>query len=145
MAADFFSQQDKDMIVDAIKEAELNTSGEIRVHVENYCSGDTLDRATEVFAALKMHETELRNGVLFYLAIKDQKFAILGDIGVNHVVASDFWGSIKEAIVSDFKEGKVAKGLCKGIIMAGEKLKQNFPYQEDDVNELPDEISFDDN
>ncbi len=145
MAADFFTQQDKNMIVDAIKEAELNTSGEIRVHIENHCKKDTLDRATEVFAALKMHETELRNSVLFYLAIKDQQFAILGDIGVNHVVAEDFWTTIKEAIVVDFKEGNVAKGLSKGILMAGEKLKYNFPYQEDDKNELPDEISFDNN
>jgi uncharacterized membrane protein len=133
------------MIVDAIKEAELIISGEIRVHIEIHCKKDTLDWATEVFAALKMHETELRNGVLFYLAVKEQKFAILGDIGVNHVVEEGFWKSIKDAIVVDFEEGNIAKGLAKGILMAGEKLKYNFPYQEDDVNELPDEISFDNN
>lgn len=145
MAADFFTQEEKDMIVGSIKEAELNTSGEIRVHVENQCDKETLDRASEVFAALKMHQTELRNGILFYLAIADRKFAILGDIGINHLVDEAFWNGIKEAIVVDFKEGKISKGLSKGILMAGDKLRENFPYRDDDVNELPDDISFGEN
>ena len=142
MPQDQFTSAQKKFIVNAIKRAELNTSGEIRVHIENTCKGDVLDRAADVFAMLKMHKTELRNGVLFYLAVKDKQFGILGDAGINAVVPDDFWESIKENMVEFFKKGDFSTGLVKGIDMAGEKLKEHFPYQKDDVNELPDEISF---
>lgn len=142
MAADQFKLSEKIKVVSAVKQAELNTSGEIRVHIEDRCKGDVLDRATDVFAMLKMHKTDLRNGVLFYLALKDHQFAILGDAGINKVVPDNFWESIKEAMLNYFKEGNLADGLATGIGMAGEKLKQHFPYQSDDVNELPDDISF---
>ena len=98
-----------------------------------------------LFQKLGMTQTELRNGVLIYLAIKDHKFAIIGDSGINQLVAADFWNETKETMLSLFKEGKFADGLSKGILMAGEQLKANFPYQSDDVNELSDEISFDKN
>lgn len=138
----FFTEEEKKNIVNAIKEAELNTSGEIRLHLENRCKIDVLDRAANIFAKLEMHKTKLRNGVLFYLAVKDQKFAILGDAGINAKVPDNFWDKIKDHILSNFKEGKYAKGLEEGIKMAGEQLKKHFPYQSDDVNELSDDISF---
>jgi len=136
------SNEEKKRIVDAIKQAELNTSGEVRVHIESHCKKDVLDRASDVFAMLKMHKTELRNGVLFYLAMKDKKFAVLGDAGINAVVPENFWESIKDKMIEYFREGNFAEGLANGISMAGEKLKSHFPYQQDDINELPDEISF---
>lgn len=139
---DHFSKEQQKMIVEAIKQAEHNTSGEIRVHIEKKCKIDVLDRAANVFAMLKMHKTELRNGVLFYLSIEDRKFAILGDAGINAKVPENFWDSVKDAVLEQFKQGNQAKGLIKGILMAGEKLKAHFPYQKDDVNELSDEISF---
>ena len=142
MASKFFSSEKKQQIVSAIKEAELNTSGEIRVHIENHCKREVLDRATSVFASLKMHKTKLRNGVLFYLAIKDHKFAILGDGGINAVVPDDFWDNIKEMMQLKFKEGEFTAGLSSGIKMAGEQLKVHFPYRSDDINELDDDISF---
>ncbi len=129
-------------ITDAIKQAELNTSGEIRVHIEDKCKGDVLDRASFIFEKLKMHKTQLRNGVLFYLAVKNKKFAILGDAGINAVVPGDFWNEIKNTITDFFKQEQYAEGLAKGIIMAGEQLKSHFPYQSDDINELTDDISF---
>jgi len=138
----FFTKEQKKQITDAIKEAELNTSGEIRLHVEKRCKVDALDRAAYIFDKLKMHKTEKRNGVLFYLAIDDRKFAILGDAGINAVTPENFWDEIKETVLSYFKEGKYADGLAKGIRMAGEALKEHFPYQTDDVNELSDDISF---
>lgn len=138
----YFTEEDKLQITNAIRVAETNTSGEIRVHIENNCKGEVLDRAAYIFEKLEMHKTELRNGVLFYLAVKDQKFAILGDGGINAKVADDFWENTKEAVVSNLKEGLYAKGLSEGIIKAGEILKAHFPYQADDVNELSDEISF---
>ena len=141
----FFSKEEKKQITDAIAEAELNTSGEVRLHVEGRCKIDVLDRAAYVFGQLKMHETALRNGVLFYLAVYDRKFAILGDAGINQVVPENFWDEIKETMLGYFKDKKFAEGVSKGILMAGEQLKANFPHQKDDINELSDEISFEKN
>ena len=138
----FFNEDEKARIRSAIREAELNTSGEIRVHVERRCREDVLDRSAWLFEQLKMHKTEKRNGVLFYLAVEDRKFAILGDAGINAVTPEDFWDSIKEKMLEEFKEGRFCGGLETGIRMAGEKLKAHFPWQKDDVNELPDDISF---
>jgi uncharacterized membrane protein len=141
-AKNFFTKEQQEQIVNAIKTAELNTSGEVRVHVEETCDGEVLDRAAFVFSKLKMHKTALRNGVLFYLAVKARKFAILGDSGINQKVADNFWEKINTHVLSRFKEGKHADGLSEGIIMAGEQLKAHFPYQDDDINELSDDISF---
>ncbi len=141
----FFSKEEKKQITDAIAAAELDTSGEIRLHVEGKCKIDVLDRAAYVFGKLKMFETAQRNGVLFYLAVYDRKFAILGDAGINKVVPDNFWDDIKEMMLGHFKNGKFAEGISRGILMAGEHLKANFPYQSDDVNELSDEISFEKN
>ena len=139
---DHFTKEQQKQIVDAIKQAEHNTSGEIRVHIEETCKKEVLDRAADVFAMLKMHKTELRNGVLFYLSVEDRKFAILGDAGINAKVPSNFWESVKDTVLEQFKSGNNTEGLVKGILMAGEKLKAHFPYKKDDVNELSDEISF---
>lgn len=145
MAKNFFTSEEKIRIVDAIKEAEKNTSGEIRLHAENKCKIDVLDRATEVFATLKMHKTALRNGVLFYIAVEDHKFAILGDAGINAVVPSNFWVDIKSAMGEKFKNKQFCDGICEGILATGLQLKSHFPYQLDDINELPDDISFGNN
>ena len=141
-AADFFSDAQKKDIVEAIKTAELNTSGEVRVHIESTCKGDVLDRAAEVFAKLEMHKTALRNGVLIYLAIETRTFAIIGDTGINQVVPAGFWDSTKDMMISHFKTGDYAQGLIQGILKAGDQLKKHFENQDDDINELPDDISF---
>lgn len=138
----YFSEENKLQIINAIRVAETNTSGEIRVHIEKHCKGNALDRAANIFEKLEMHETKLRNAVLFYLAVEDHKFAILGDGGINQKVPENFWEKIKEEMGSKFREGKITEGLSTGIKKAGEQLKQHFPYQKDDVNELSDEISF---
>lgn len=141
-ARNFFSREEKNSIKQAILNAELDTSGEIRIHIENHCKGEPKERAADVFAHLKMHETELRNGVLFYLAIKDRKFAILGDKGINAAVGDNFWDEIKAKMTANFAEGKFADGITQAITMAGQQLKKHFPHQTDDINELSDEISF---
>lgn len=141
-ARTFFTKEEQQKIVTAIKEAELNTSGEIRVHIENNCKEEALERAAEVFYDLKMNRTAARNGILFYLAVKDHKFAIIGDEGINKNVEHDFWNDIKDEMIYNFKENKFAEGLIAGILKCGDKLKKYFPYQNDDVNELSDEISF---
>lgn len=138
----FFTEQQKQAIQKSIAQAELNTSGEIRVHVDNHCKEEVLDKAADTFFRLKMDATELRNGVLFYVAVKDHKFAILGDKGINEKVPADFWDAIKKVMLEYFKKNEFAQGLCKGIEMAGEKLKHYFPLQANDTNELSNEISF---
>jgi len=143
-AKELFTDELKKQVVQAIEQAELNTSGEVRVHVDDHCKGNVLDRAAYIFEKLEMQKTELRNGVLFYLAVADRKFAILGDAGINQKVPANFWDEIKNDVIAHFKEGDFAGGLSQGIIKAGEQLKAHFPYQEDDVNELDNEISFDD-
>ncbi len=126
----------------AIESAELNTSGEIRVHIDSKCKGDVMKVATKVFEKLGMHNTELRNGVLFYLAVEDKKFAILGDKGINEAVPSDFWNIVKNLMIEEFKKEEFTVGLCQGIELAGDKLKNHFPYQKEDKNELSNDISF---
>ncbi len=141
-AKKFFTEEQKNAIQKAIADAELNTSGEIRVHVDDKCKENVLDKAANVFITLKMDATELRNGVLFYLAVKDQKFAIIGDKGINEKVPADFWDNIKDTVQALFKEQKFTEGLSKGIEMAGEKLKSHFPLQKNDTNELSNDMSF---
>ncbi len=140
----FFSNDQKKLIRQAIADAEMDTSGEIRVHIERHCKADVLDRGAYLFEKLGIHKTEKRNGVLFYLAVDDHKFAILGDAGINAVTPEDFWDDIKEKMQAEFIEGRFAEGLAWGIRSAGAQLKEHFPYQDDDVNELPDDISFGD-
>ncbi|MDI9357125.1 MAG: TPM domain-containing protein [Chitinophagaceae bacterium] len=142
---DILKTEEKEKILSAIKEAEKETSGEIRVHIENHCKIETLDRAAQIFAQLKMHKTELRNGVLFYIAIKDKKFAIVGDKGINANVPENFWDTIKQQMQHDFKQGSFIQGIELGIKTAGLQLKKHFPYKSNDVNELSDEISFEHN
>ncbi len=141
-AREFFSVQQQEVIKQAIIHAEADTSGEIRVHIEDHCKGDVMERATKVFSKLKMHKTKLRNGVLFYLAVQDRKFAILGDAGIHKAVQDAFWVSIKSGMQQQFKEGKFTEALCEGLLKTGEQLKIHFPHQRDDVNELKDEVSF---
>ncbi len=141
-AKDFFTAAESEQIVQAIRDAEKSTSGEIRVHLEEHCKGEPLNRATELFAKLKMQATAQRNGVIFYLAVEDKKFAIYGDKGINEKVPADFWQQTRDLMQGHFKAGRFAQGLSEGIVLAGIQLKAYFPYQKDDVNELDDEISY---
>ena len=142
MAKELFTAEQKQQIVAAIREAEKNTSGEIRVHIDKKCKEDVLDRAAYMFDALDMQKTALRNGVLIYLATEDRQFAILGDAGINQKVPVGFWDGVRDLMISNFKQGKFTEGLSEGIKLAGEQLKKHFPYQSNDKNELADDISF---
>lgn len=142
MEIPILSESNKEAIIKAIKQAELNTSGEIKVHIESKCvSVNAYDRAKVVFDYLSLHKTALRNGVLIYWAYEDQKIAILGDKGINNKVSSDYWNSTLNLISSNFKSQKYQEGLCEAILEIGEKLKLFFPYQGNDRNEISDDIS----
>ena len=141
-SAAFFSAEDKDAIRTAILQAEAQTSGEIKVHIEPKCSGDVLARATQMFEKLGMHRTELRNGVLFYLAYEDRRFAIVGDAGIHAVVTDGFWDELKVGMQVKFRQGHFVEGLVEGIAKAGRHLAEAFPVQAGDNNELSDDISF---
>lgn len=144
-AKNFFNKAQKNEIKKAILMAELDTSGEIKVHIENNCTEDVLDRAAFWFTKLKMDKTELRNGVLYYVAVKSKKFAIIGDEGINEKVPKDFWDEVKEEMTAHFAKKEFTEGLALGIQKAGKLLKKHFPRQTDDINELSDEISFGEN
>ena len=143
-ASDFFTSQQKASMTAAIQQAEKNTSGEIRIHIENHTSMDVLDRAAQVFAELKMHKTLLRNGIRIYIALQDHRLAILGDAGIHSKVPENYWNDIKNQMVGQFKTGQICEGICEAVLAVGQQLKHFFPYSTDDVNELSDEISFKD-
>lgn len=138
---DFLSNKEEEEIIEAIRTAEHNTSGEIRVHIEKASKTDHFDRALEVFHLLKMDNTKEQNGVLIYVAVEDKAFVIYGDKGINDVVPDNFWNSTKDLIQEHFKKGNFKQGLVDGILKAGEVLEQYFPWQKGDVNELSDDIS----
>lgn len=138
----FLTKKEQKKIIDAIQEAERNTSGEIRVHIDADPSENHVEVAVAVFNSLKMSETRDRNGVLFHVSPKDHNFTVIGDEGINAVTSEDFFDEIKETVINKFKKGKYAKGLIKGIEMTGIAMQKHFPYQDDDKNELPDEISW---
>jgi len=129
-------------ILDAIAEAERNTSGEIRVHFEKTCPTDPYKRAVQVFEKLGMTATQQRNGVLVYMAMRDHRFAIIGDQGINEKVPENFWQSTVTLMREYFAKGDIPEGIAQGILQAGIQLKRYFPYTEGDVNELKDDISY---
>ena len=135
------NQVENDLIVTAIQKAEMQTSGEIRVHIDQKCASDPVKRAVQVFEKLGMHKTDLRNGVLIYVSFSDRKLAIIGDQGIDSVVPADFWLSTKDKMIHHFKENRFADGIIAAITEAGEQLKRFFPYMENDENELSNEIS----
>jgi len=142
-ASDFFTPEGRKLIEQAIAESELYTSAEIRVHVETFFKDDILDRASTVFARLKMHKTKLRNAVLIFFGIKNKQFAIIGDSGINRLVPENFWNDTKAVMEKHFRNSGFAEGLVAGVRMPGEQLQKHFPHQQDDINELPNDLSFD--
>ncbi len=142
MAENFLTEAQKKQITDSIGQAERQTNGEIRVHIEQRCKEDVLDHASFIFEKLEMHKTAERSGVLFYISYEDHKLAILGDAGINAKVPDNFWDQIKDHLIAEFKNGNYATGLSEGVLMAGEQLKTHFPKGDDNQNELSNEISF---
>ncbi len=139
--ADFLTPEQRQQIVAAIAQAELNTSGEIRVHLVARCKRDPMDAARACFEKLGMTATEKHNGVLFFLAYRSHTFTVLGDKGINDVVPENFWQEVVDLMSAQFREERFTEGLCEGILRAGEIMKAHFPYEADDRNELSNEIS----
>ena len=139
----FLSSDDELAIVQAIQEAEKKTSGEVRVHIEKKCpKKDPIKRAINLFQKLHMHKTDLRNGVIVYVATEDHLLAIWGDEGIHAKVGQEFWENTLITLQKDFKTNQIKNGLTKALLDIGEKLQQHFPYQKDDKNELDDSISY---
>ena len=139
----FLSSDDELAIVQAIQEAEKKTSGEVRVHIEKKCpKKDPIKRAISLFQKLGMHKTDLRNGVIVYVATEDHLLAIWGDEGIHAKVGQEFWESTLITLQEDFKTNQIKNGLTKALLDIGEKLQQHFPYQKDDKNELDDSINY---
>ncbi len=141
---DFFSEKDENQIITAIREAELRTAGEIRVHLERKVKGDITEAARQTFHRLGMDRTEQRNGVLIFLVPAQHVFAIWGDVGLHRLVPEHFWEDVRDVMQQQFRQGRFAEGICQGINLAGEKMAAHFPPVEGDRNELPDDLSFGD-
>ncbi|MFS4494439.1 TPM domain-containing protein [Maribacter sp. 2308TA10-17] len=135
------SNDEEQEIVQAILEAEKNTSGEIRVHIESHTRLNHFDRAKEVFHLLKMDNTKDENGVLIYVAVNDRKFVIYGDKGIDKVVPDNFWDATRDAIQVQFKNGNFKQGIIDGVLSTGKQLESHFPWNHGDLNELSDEVS----
>lgn len=138
---DFLTASEEAEVIEAIVQAERNTSGEIRVHLEANTKLEPYKRAQELFHHLKMDNTKEDNGVLIYVAVENKTFAICGDKGIHKAVPDGFWDSTKDIMQTHFKKGQFKQGLVAGILKAGQELKTHFPWQYDDTNELSDEIS----
>lgn len=138
---DFLTPGEEQEIVNAILEAEKNTSGEIRVHIEASTKIDHFSRAQQVFHFLKMDNTKDENGVLIYVAVHDHKFVIYGDRGIDRAVPRGFWDSTRDVMQEHFKEGDFKNGIIQGILTAGKELEAHFPWHHGDTNELSDEVS----
>lgn len=138
---DFLTAKEEEEIVLAIRQAERKTSGEIRVHIEKTSKISHYNRSLEVFRLLKMFNTKQQNAVLIYVAVDDHKFVIYGDTGIDAVVADNFWDTTKNIMQNHFKQGNFKQGIIDGVLQVGKELKVHFPWEEDDINELPDEIS----
>ena len=143
-AVDFFSAEEKEKILTAIQQAERNTSGEVRVYIESHCRFvDPIDRAVEIFFNLKMDATELHNGVLVYVAMKDRQLAIFADEGIYKKAGSTFWKEEVAHMLKQFNKENYAEGIATIVKEIGEALHSHFPYDAStDKNELPDEIVF---
>lgn len=141
LVEDFLTSEEELEIVQAIREAERNTSGEIRVHIEKTTNLSHYNRALEVFRMLKMFNTKEQNAVLLYIAVEDHAFVIYGDKGINKVVPANFWDTTKDVIQQQFKQGNFKQGIISGVLKAGEELQVHFPWQVDDEDELSNEIS----
>lgn len=141
-AKNFYTEQEQFTIVNTIKAWERETSGEIKVHVENKCKGNPLGKAQIWFDKLKLNETRLKNGVLIYLAVKDQRFAVIGDSGIDDKVDKGFWNTVAFILQEHFKDELYVVGVKEAIKLVGQELKANFPEVENDKNEISDNISF---
>lgn len=137
-----FSKSQEQQIIAAIQEAESNTSGEIRVHIQRKMPDGLMETAQRVFFQLGMQHTLQRNGILFFLVPSKRQFAILGDSGINARVPENFWNDVRDSMQAHFRQERFTEGLCAGIVLAGEKLKAFFPVETDNPNELNDAISF---
>ena len=138
---EFLTAEEESEIINAIVEAEKNTSGEIRVHIEASTKIDHFSRAQQLFHFLKMDNTKEGNGVLLYVAVDDKKFVIYGGEGIDRAVPKGFWETTKDIIASQFKNGNFKQGIVEGVLMAGKELEAHFPWKQNDENELNNAIS----
>ena len=141
---EFFTDEEKQTIVDAVRIAEQRTSGEVRVFVESRCRYvNAIDRAVEIFENLKMQNTELRNATLVYVAIKDRQLAVFGDEGIHQKVGNEYWANEVVKMINAFNRDNIAEGIRQCVLNIGEALAMHFPYDRGtDKNELPDDIVF---
>lgn len=142
LAQQFFSAAEQELLVKAIEDAEMHTSGEIRIHLENFCFGNEIKTAQKRFSKLGMHKTVERNGILIYIASMSKKIAVFGDEGIHSKLGKDYWDSLIKQIIDGFHHQRKAEALASAIVDCGKQLSQFFPRQANDKDELSNSISY---
>lgn len=140
----FLTPEEEQRVIQAIQEAERQTTGEIRIHLQSKLRRTAWEDALKVFNQLNMRNTESRNAVLFFIAPQNHQLVIIGDQGIHDLVMSNFWIEVRDHVLEYFKRSEYADGICLGVQLIGEKLKYHFPASADqkNENELPDDISY---
>ncbi len=139
----FFTTEQQHQMVQAVQQAEKNTSGEVRIFVESKCEYmDAVDRARDIFFSLKMEKIKDRNAVLLYMAIDDRQLALFADEGIYQRLGQEYWDREAKKMIDSFTKNDYTGGVCVVVEEIGQALKKEFPYQSTDKNELPDQIVF---
>ena len=134
---------DEGQVLIAIRAAETQSSGQIRVFVSHRKTDDALGSAAKQFARLGMTKTQARNGVLIFLAPRSRAFAIFGDVAIDQKCGTEFWGAVRDEILVKLKAEEYTAALVHAVNRTGEKLKEHFPATGVQTNELPDAIARD--
>ena len=140
----FLTEEESTRIEQAIAEVELTTSAEVKVVVLRYCWDDIYVKAARIFSKFRLDKTELRNCVLVMLVVTNQEYLIYGDEGIHEKVGDGFWDDVRDEMLTHFVCDHFGDGLVHAVHRVGEKLADYFPYQTDDVDEIPNEVIFED-
>ena len=139
---EFLSEDDLESLAAAVREAEAQTSAEVRVHLDHTCKEDALRRAIRIFERLGMHRTADRNGVLIYISVSDHKLAVIGDAGIHERVGEAYWRGLVDAVRDRLRQQRSREGLIHAIVEVGGTLSRHFPRRSDDRNELSDDVTL---
>jgi len=134
-----------DVIERAIRATETQHSGQIRFAVEAslelaplLAGQSARERAQEVFAQLRVWDTEQNNGVLIYLLLADRDVEIVADRGIHRQLGAAAWEAICREMEAAFRDGRFEQGVLIGVDSVGQHLTRHYPHAGEKTNELPD-------
>lgn len=139
----FLSDKEQDIIVEVIRKAEKNSTGEIRVHISSSQEKNNAEQAYQIFCKYCKGQTKHKNAILIHINFTQRYLTIIGDEGIHQRVKQDFWNEIHDRMTILFASEQYLKGITEGVESVGIELAKYFPISgEKQLNELPDEILF---